>query len=215
MATLSAEPSAEKREEDFAHLQKRVENLERHLCDAVNHEEFATQTNGITNLAKQLDDLVKRYDEIEKENEDIKDVVSKYEEFQSFLDKEFKDKPFVSTAEKTAILLSAFTEFKHMAVQLAEVEQLKGPALEHNPVRDAKKTEAEAVKAELETQKLLLDALEFKKQLEEFLTNYNDYLYLVSQKFLAWDRVLTEMENKVREKKQNIHYSQPMNFQQT
>ncbi|ETO32081.1 hypothetical protein RFI_05034 [Reticulomyxa filosa] len=178
MTTISSEPSVEKREEDIQNLEKRVESVERHLCDAVNREEFLEQTKGTTNLAKQLDELVKRYEEVEKENEDIKDVVAKYEEFESFLDKEFKDKPFVSTTEKTAILLSAFSEFKHMAVQLAEVEQLKSVALDHNPIRDLTKTDSILVKAELDTQSLLLDTLHFKQQLDDFLTNYNDYVML-------------------------------------
>ena len=63
------------------------------------------------------------------------------------------------------------------------------------------------ITAELETQRLLMDAVAFKKQLEQFLNNYNDLVYLMSQKFLAWNEVLEAMEKKMREAEIAAHYS--------
>ena len=68
---------------------------------------------------------------------------------------------------------------------------------------------------EINTQDLLLATVDFKKDLEKFLTNYNDLVYLISQKFLQWDAILTDMEKRFMNRNRQKHESEPKTFTQT
>merc|ERR1712032_24809 len=140
---------------------------------------------------------VKKYKELENDNDDIKHLVEKYREYESFLEKNFEDNPHLHTNEKKAILLSAFDDFKKIQENLAEVDALQSIALDKNPIPDLHALELKVSKSEIHTQNLLMECVGFKKELEKFLSDYNDLIYLISQRFLAWDAMITEMENKI------------------
>lgn len=162
-------------------------------------ETFLRETNSVSGLAERLESLVRKYKELENENDDIKHLVEKYLEYESFLEKEFEDNPHLHTNEKKAILLSAFDDFKKIQQNLAEVDALKDMAME-TPIKDLYALELKVSKSEIRTQNLLMECVGFKKELEQFLSDYNDLIYLISQKFLAWDAMIDEMEKKVNAK---------------
>ena len=193
-------------EDDLKQLEFRIEGLEKSVCDTLDPEEFVGETSAVTNLAERLEGLIKKYVELEKQNDDIKHLVEKYREYESFLEKSFDDNPHLHTNEKKAILLSAFDDFTKIQEYLSEVDSLKKIALNENPIKDLHAVELKVSKSEIKTQNLLIDCVNFKKDLEKFLADYNDLTYLISQKFLAWDNAITEMENKVNAKYRDKKY---------
>eukprot|EP01084_Bolivina_argentea_P118854 210835_1 len=186
-------------EQDLKELELRLNSLERSVCDTLDPDSFTKETSSVTNLAERLEGLIKKYKELENDNDDIKHLVEKYTEYESFLEKNFDENPHLHTNEKKAILLSAFDDFKKIQENLAEVDSLKKIALEQNPIKDLHALELKVSKSEIQTQNLLLQCVDFKKELEQFLADYNDLVYLISQKFLAWDSVITDIENKVNQ----------------
>ena len=170
MATFSEK----QQEQDLKELELRLNSLEKNVCDTLDPEAFIKETNSVTNLAERLEGLVKKYKELENDNDDIKHLVEKYTEYESFLEKKFNEKPHFHTTEKKAILLSAFDDFKKIQENLAEVESLKKIALESNPIKDLHALELKVSKQEITTQNLLLQCVDFKKSLQQFLSDYND-----------------------------------------
>ena len=163
-------------EEQLKELELRLDGLEKNVCDTLDPETFIKQTSNVTNLAERLEGLVKKYKELENDNDDIKHLVEKYQEYESFLEKDFNDNPHLHTNEKKAILLSAFDDFKKIQENLAEVESLYKITLEKedNPIQDLHALELKVSKQEIQTQNLLIQCVDFKKELEQFLSNYND-----------------------------------------
>jgi len=186
--------------EDLKELELRLNTLEKSVCDTLDPEAFTKETNCVTNLAERLEGLVKKYKELENDNDDIKHLVEKYTEYESFLDKDFDETPHLHTNEKKAILLSAFDDFKKIQEYLAEVDSLKKIALESNPIKDLHALELQVSKQEIASQNLLLQCVGFKKEVEKFLSDYNDLVYLISQKFLAWDAQITEIETVINQR---------------
>merc|ERR1712130_1060598 len=139
--------------------------LEKNVCDTLDPETFVKETQNVTNLAERLEGLVKKYKELEGENDDIKHLVEKYNEYESFLEKEFDDNPHLHTNEKKAILLSAFDDFKKISESLAEVDALQSIALDKNPIPDLHALELKVSKSEIHTQNLLMECVGFKKEL--------------------------------------------------
>ena len=133
---MSSIPSSQ-REEDLKSLEKRIRALEQSVCDTLNEDDFVKETKHVSNLATRLSILVKKYNELETEHDDIKHLIEKYNEFEAFLEKDIKDPPNLHSSEKKAILLSAFNDFKKISQQLAEVENLKKLAMEKNPIKGA------------------------------------------------------------------------------
>ena len=80
---------------------------------------------------------------------------------------------------------------------------------------DLQQLENNVSNIEINTQDLLLATVDFKKDLEKFLTNYNDLVYLISQKFLQWDAILTDMEKRFMNRNRQKHESEPKTFTQT
>lgn len=176
--------------EDLKEIEMRLDGLESNICDTLDPETFVRETNSVTNLAERLEGLVKKYKELENDNDDIKHLVEKYTEYESFLEKNFEENPHLHTNEKKAILLSAFDDFKKIQENLAEVDALKSVALDGNPIKDLHALELKVAKTEMQTQSLLMDSIEFKKELEQFLSDYNDlvqssqYIYFTQIIFL-------------------------------
>ena len=110
-------------EELLKELELRLDSLEKSVCDTLDPETFIKETQSVTNLAERLEGLVKKYKELENDNDDIKHLVEKYQEYESFLEKSFDENPIYIQMRK-AILLSAFDDFKKIQENLAEVDSL-------------------------------------------------------------------------------------------
>lgn len=162
-------------EEDLKTLEKRLDSVERGVCDALNNDRFIIETASITNLAERIETLVVKYREIENENDNIKQLVEKYMEYESFLEKEIDESPSIHTSEKKAILLSAFEDFHRIQHQLSEVQHLKEYVLgtNANPIKDLKALELHVSKVEVNTGHLLQDCIIFKRNLDQFLDEYD------------------------------------------
>ena len=77
--------------------------------------------------------------------------------------------------------LKYFDDFKKIQENLAEVDSLYKITLEkeQNPIQDLRALELKVSKQEIQTQNLLLQCIDFKKELEGFLSNYNDLVTFI------------------------------------
>ena len=132
---MSLATSKEDREVSVDGLERRLRELERSVCDTVDVSEFEKVTSGVSGLSLTLNQLFERFQKLEKDNDDIKEVFSKYDDYEALFEKEHKAKPLASTAEKKSILLSAYDDIRGMEVLLAEFDELKGELDRELPIK--------------------------------------------------------------------------------
>jgi len=104
MSTISPEA----REQDLHSLETRITQLEQIIFDSLNRDDFDKETQNVSNLMNRLETLLERYQKLEGDNDDIKNLIEKYTEYQNFLEKDINDSPNVNTSEKKSNIIISF-----------------------------------------------------------------------------------------------------------
>lgn len=181
-------------------LRERVEELET-LIAGVSGTGFFDATKKMTDLSAKLDGIFRNYQELQQGYDVVRNFYNMYDTFRPLLE---NNDPFQSPKtsnpeilnQKIAIILSANLKIQNTVELLRQLEEFR-PQLSRNSIEDTEAVSNKISSIELNTQSLIKQALEFRTELEVFLDDYNQMCYLVSQKFMEWDAILTKMESQL------------------
>merc|ERR1719373_511436 len=169
-------------------LQGRLEALERTIYNKPYKEyKRKTESYGGTLLGK-IQQMDNKYKEI---NDQVKDFYNKYTELRPYLNG--KQEFFTNWATQKAIILASAPQYKRQCAELNELEKLTS-VLDKTFKGDTGKLLGEVSKIELGTADLFRDIQNYRADLDKFLTDYNEVIQLVSEKFVSIDRQLSQWE---------------------